>query len=57
MQTFKENLESRKDQNLMSFVLMVCFLMIIFSFLGAFGTEAKSVQNTDSAENIALGNI
>lgn len=53
MQTFKENLESRKEQNLMSFVLMVCFLMLAFSFWGAFTTEVKTVENNAQESRVA----
>lgn len=49
MERYKENIQSKKEQNLMSFVLMVCSLMIIFSFWGAFSSDHKVVKNSDDS--------
>jgi len=56
MERYKENLQERRDQNLMSFVLMVCFLMLAFSFSSAFSSDHKKVENINNTEIVAVGN-
>ncbi len=52
MERIKENLELRKEQNLMSFVLMLCFLMIAFSFWGAFSSDRVAAENTEEMNRV-----
>ncbi len=54
MERYIENIQSKKDQNLMSFVLMVCSLMMIFSFWGAFSSDHKVAQNTDETDRVLV---
>ncbi|MDQ5883659.1 MAG: hypothetical protein QG654_573 [Patescibacteria group bacterium] len=57
MERYKEKLELKKEQNLMSFVLMVCFLMLAFSFWGAFSSDHKSVKNIENIDKVVVGKI
>jgi len=56
MERYKENIKSRRDQNLMSFVLMVCFLMMALSFWGAFSTDHKTAESAENTANVLVAN-
>ncbi|MDQ5901626.1 MAG: hypothetical protein QG580_341 [Patescibacteria group bacterium] len=46
MKRFKENLEVRKDQNLASLVLTLCFLIIFISITSSLSLNDKTVENS-----------
>lgn len=45
MERFKENLEVRKDQNLASLVLTLCFLIIFISITSSLSLNKRTVEN------------
>jgi len=50
MERYKENLGLRKEQNIVSFVMMLCISMFLISFYGAFSVSQKQVKNEQSGE-------
>lgn len=55
MERFKENLQVNRDQNLASFVIMVCFLMVAFSFSSALSLDSKTVdQGPEETTKVAV---
>ncbi len=59
MERFKENIKSQKEQNLVSSVLMVCFLIFGIFVWGAFSLDLKSGKEMASESQkvlVTLGN-
>ncbi len=50
MERFKENLEVRKEQNIATLVLTICFLIIFISITSSFSLSQKTAQNDDFKE-------
>lgn len=46
MKNWKENVEINKEKNLVSSVLMVCFLIFALSFWGAFSFHDSHIDDT-----------
>ncbi len=54
MKKYRENLESRQDQNIVSFVMMLCVFMILFSFYGAFSINQNQVSGEQNVEKLVV---
>lgn len=55
MERYKENLELRKDQNIVSSVLLICFLIVALAFggiLASLDTPKGEDQGTQSSFSI-----
>lgn len=50
MERFKENLETRKEQNIATLVLTICFLIVFVSITSSFSLSQKTAQNDDFKE-------
>lgn len=55
MEKFKENIEIQKEKNLVSTILMVCFMIFSLAVFGAFSADQDDLRVTKTdTESVAL---